>query len=102
LNNVVKLIHVVAERPSDETTFEIDDESRDIEGLITWLDEHPATPCWADYHAAVRASLTRVLAAYAEGRTAVAAGEAFPAKVATAMLVEADQVLAVPGPTGCP
>jgi hypothetical protein len=102
LNNVVKLIHFVAERPGEETTFNIDDETSDIEGLVTWLDSHPATPCWADYHAAVRSSLTKVLAAYAIGRKAVETGLPFPADVAASMVAEADQVLAVAGPTDCP
>jgi hypothetical protein len=102
LNNVVKLIRLVAERPGDETTFEIDDEATDIQSLVTWLDAHPPTACWADYHAAVRASLVKVLAAYAVGRTVVDGGAPFPADAARSMVEEADRVLGVPGPTNCP
>src|SRR5215210_5422740 len=102
LNNVVKLIHFAAEQPARVSTFDIDDQTRDINALLAWLDTHPATSCWTDHHAAVRASLTKVLAAYAMARTTVEAGKPFPADVAKSMIVETDQVLAVTGPTDCP
>jgi hypothetical protein len=102
LRNIAKLVRWVRDHPAEESTWNIDDEAADIAKLAEWLDTHPATACWAEYHAAVRASLASLTAGYAAARVEVEAGRSVPYDVATAMAAEAEKVVSLEPPSGCP
>jgi hypothetical protein len=102
LANVAKLVGWVRDHPGDGSTWDIDDEAADIAALTAWLDTHPATSCWAEYHAAVRASLVSFAAGYAAARVEVQAGRSVPETVTTAMTADAQKATSLPAPAGCP
>jgi hypothetical protein len=102
LNNVKKLGAWLVEHAAEVQVFDLDSNSGDVVGLIGWLDAHPATPCWADYHAAIRGSLETVAAGYADARAALAAGKPLPLDVATAIRDETQTAYAMPEPASCP
>lgn len=101
LTNVTKLVKWIRDHPGEETSWNIDDESADIANLTAWLDTHPATNCWAEYHAAVRASLASLTASYAAARVEVQAGRSVPDAVTTAMVAEAEKTTSLAPPAGC-
>ena len=70
--------------------------------LAAWLDMHPATDCWADYHAEVRAGLGRVLAELATVKAALDAKQVAQFDTTEALVKEADALFALPLPAGCP
>lgn len=69
--------------------------------LAAWLDAHPATDCWAAYHAQVRAGLGNVLTELATIRAAVDAGHLVPIEPSAALVRDADALVALPLPSGC-
>jgi hypothetical protein len=102
LANVAKLVRWVRDHPGEESSWNIDEETADISRLAAWLDTHPATACWADYHAAVRASLDALAAGYATARVDVQAGGIVPPSLIDAMVAEATKSEGLRAPAGCP
>jgi hypothetical protein len=92
----------IVNHPSEMTTFFIDEDEGDIAALIGWLDEHPATACWAEYHATVRTGLADLNDAYEKLRPVVEAGSSVPPDVATAMAAQTKALLDLAAPAGCP
>lgn len=83
------------------TAFDVDDGARRIDLLAAWLDEHPPTACWADYHAAMRSALGRAHDGYVSAREARTAGTSIPTDVAAALVDEIQAAYDVAAPTGC-
>jgi hypothetical protein len=102
LHDVAKNAAWLTEHTFDATAFDIDSDTHKIHLLIDWLDAHPATTCWASYHAAVRASLTSLVARYVDVSAAIASGTSVPTAVATAIANEAQSTYAMPDPASCP
>lgn len=102
LNNIAKLARWVRDNPGEETAWNNADETKDIASLAAWLDSHPATSCWADYHATVRASLASLLADYAEALAPINANESVPGPLADRMVADAEKAQKLPDPPNCP
>jgi hypothetical protein len=102
LKSVDKLTGWLGDHEYDATLFDLDEDAGDIARLASWLDTHQPTACWADYHAAVRADLTKLAAAYVTTRAAVAAGNSAPADVVASMETTSKAALAMPAPPNCP
>jgi hypothetical protein len=92
----------VVQHPTEETSFMIDSDVGDIRRIVQWLDAHPPTSCWADYHAATRRSLETIVAAYAQLRISVEASQPPPLDIVAAIGAEGDTAFARPEPTNCP
>jgi hypothetical protein len=92
----------VAQHPTEETSFMLDSDAGDIRRIVQWLDAHPPTSCWADYHAATRRSLETIVAAYTQLRISVEASQPPPLDVVATIGAEGDTAFARPEPTNCP
>lgn len=92
----------LVDNSSQITVANLDGDVADIGHLVEWLDAHPATACWADYHAAMRASLVLIEDGYATARTAVVAGKLAPLDALTAIHAESQKALDMPAPAHCP
>jgi hypothetical protein len=101
LRNVAKVVHWISNHPGEETVWNVDDETTDIANLTSWLDTHPATACWAEIHAEVRASLASLTSGYAAARVEIQAGRWVPDDVTTAMVAAADNAMSLTPPSGC-
>jgi len=101
LRQVLKSANWVNENAFRATVPDVETEMGYAERLAGWLDEHPATPCWAKYHATVRATLDRVLAGFAAARDARAAGHGVPLEVGATLVLEAQSAFDLPAPAGC-
>lgn len=102
LHNVSKLAAWLVDHAYDATPFDLASDSHDIDGLISWLDAHPATACWTAYHATVRASLETLAAGYVQARAARAAGRSVPIDLAASMRDVSQQAYALATPADCP
>ena len=89
-------------RPTDITAFIAGQDVGNVDALAGWLDGHPATTCWADYHATVRAGLADLAAGYAKVRAAIDGGTAIPDDVTAAMAERLAQLQALKAPASCP
>lgn len=87
---------------SEITVANLDGDVADIGHLVEWLDAHPPTACWADYHTAMRASLVLIKDGYATVRTAVVAGKLAPIDVVTSIHAESQKAIDLPAPANCP
>lgn len=101
LKEVAKETNWMRDNPVAVTAFDIQTTQRLVDHLATWLDENPATACWVDYHATVRAALGRMHDAYVTAHDARAAGNQVPADVVTALVNDAGDADALPAPSGC-
>jgi hypothetical protein len=101
LKEVAKETNWMRDHPSEVTPFDIQTTMRLVDHLASWLDENPATACWADYHAAVRATLGRMHDAEVLAHDARAAGQFVPTDVVTALVKDANAADAMPAPAGC-
>ena len=97
-----KLTAWLGDHEVDATLFDLDEDAGDIAKLATWLDTHQPTACWTDYHAAVRADLTKLAADYVTARAAIAANSSAPADVVADMEATSKAALAMPAPSDCP
>jgi hypothetical protein len=102
LNNVNKLVIYLNEHSTTYALFDIDADAADVASLLAWLDAHPATACWTEYHAAVRASLHDLVDGYAAVHAAVSAGRTPPIDVTVAMAATSAAAKALPAPASCP
>src|SRR4029078_9561845 len=80
-NEVRRLTRYLTEHAGAPTLFDLDDDIARVAGIVAWLDAHPATACWADYHDQVRAHLVTVRDGWTEARPEVEAGHLIPATV---------------------
>ena len=94
------LLFVVG-HPSDMTPYTVDEDKGDVTHLLDWLDLHPATACWSEYHAAMRDGLAKLAADYDEMHTYVDAGNSVPNVFAREMKGLADDLVGMP-PPDCP
>ena len=101
LRQVLKGAKWMRDNAFTATVFEVEDEMGYAKRLAGWLDEHPAAPCWTEYHATVRATLDRVLNAYAAARDARATGHGIPLEVGATLVAEAQFAFDLPAPAGC-
>ena len=101
LNEVAKETHWMQDHPTEVTAFDIQTTQRFIDHLATWLDQNPATACWTEYHATVRATLGRMHDAYITAHDARAAGSYVPNDVAAALVKDAEAAESMPPPPGC-
>jgi hypothetical protein len=101
LRQVLKSANWVNDNASWATVSDVETEMSYAERLAGWLDKHPATACWTDYHATVRATLDRVLAGFAAARDARAAGQRVPLEVGATLVSEAQSAFDLPAPAGC-
>jgi hypothetical protein len=102
LNNVNKLVIYLNEHSTSYALFYIDADAADVASLLAWLDAHPATACWTEYHAAVRSSLHDLVDGYAAVHAAVSAGRTPPIDVTVAMAATSAAAKALPAPANCP
>ena len=101
LRQVLKSANWVNDNGAFASASDVEIEMGYAERLAGWLDAHPATACWADYHAAVRATLDRVLAGFAAARDARAAGQPVPLDVGATLASDAQAAYDLPAPAGC-
>jgi hypothetical protein len=102
LNNVAKLAGWLTEHRYDVTAFDLDGDHADVVRLVSWLDAHPATPCWVEYHATVRSLLQSIADAYVQADADLTTAGAVDATRAAAMSAAAAQASALPAPASCP
>lgn len=102
LANVKKLADWLVGHRAEVRLFDLDSDSGDVIGLASWLDAHPPTACWTDYHVRVRALLQKIVAGYTDARAAVADGEPIPEGVAEGIQAEAVAAFSMPAPASCP
>jgi hypothetical protein len=102
INQVTKATAINAEDVQDVTLFYLDDDAGLVSALISWLDTHPATGCWADLHANTRELLKRIAVSYAKARPVVAAGDFFPSDVAETLQADGLALKALVAPADCP
>lgn len=76
--------------------------SSTADGLVFWLDTHPATPCWTAYHDAARQALGRIHDDFALIRRAVGEGNNVPGATIVHMLATATNLVALEQPADCP
>jgi hypothetical protein len=90
-------------RPSDQSVYGLEQDEADVAHLAAWLDLHPATACWTDYHTAVRDGLAKIADGYERlVRPDVELGRPTPASVSSGLMKLADDLLAMPAPAACP
>jgi hypothetical protein len=101
LRQVLRGAEWIRDNPTIGNAFDIEMDMRVATNLAAWLDAHPATACWAEYHTTVRASLDRIHDAFAEARDARAAGAVVPQDVADRVVSEAQAAADLAEPAGC-
>ena len=101
-NEVRRLTRYLAEHAGATTLFDLDDDIARVAGIVAWLDAHPATACWADYHDQVRAHLVTVRDGWTEARPEVEAGKLIPADVVASTDEAANAANDLPTPSDCP
>jgi hypothetical protein len=102
LANMNKLAKWLDAHRGDATPFDLTSDSHDIDGLIAWLDQHPASSCWADYHAAMRALLAKLQGPYATAIQARTDGAAVTIGTSLQIVAGAQAAVDLPAPAGCP
>lgn len=70
--------------------------------LGRWLDTHPATECWADYHAAIRSVLSRMEPEFASLQQIADASRPLPAEATAALASLGADAAAALAPEDCP
>jgi hypothetical protein len=75
LANVKKLAIWLGENARVVTPYQLNGDRSDIDLLAAWLDDHPATACWADVHDALRNDLAMLDTLYQKAIAELAAGE---------------------------
>jgi hypothetical protein len=101
-NEVRRLTRYLKEHAGDVTLFDLDEDIARVAGIVAWLDVHPATECWADYHAQVRAHLVTVQDGWVAARPEVEAGHLIPAEVVASTDEAANAGNDLPAPSDCP
>jgi hypothetical protein len=101
LHQVLNEVHWMQTRGHEVRPFDVDQTIRLVDHLGTWLDEHPATACWATDHDTIRSALGRIHDALVAVRTARATGDDVPVEVAAAMVSDAEAAYALEAPAGC-
>ena len=101
LRQVLKGATWIRDHAFEATVFDVDNEMGFADRLAGWLDKNPPAPCWADYHAAVRATLDRLLDAYGAAHDARVAGHSVPIEVGATLVAEAQSAFDLPAPAGC-
>ena len=101
LRQILKDAEWIRDNAFGATLFDVEDTTRHARLLATWLDEHPATRCWTEYHAAVRGRLGRLLDAYAAAHDARAAGKGISFAIGETLVAEAQSAFDLPAPAGC-
>jgi hypothetical protein len=101
-NEVRRMARAIAEHGGSVALFDLDQDIQLVTDLIAWLDAHPATACWADYHDEVRTQLVIVLDAWTAARPEVEAGRLVPAAVVAAASEGANAANDLPAPADCP
>jgi hypothetical protein len=101
-DEVRRTARYIEEHGGDESLFYLDKDIQLVAGMVAWLDAHPATPCWADYHARVRASLMTVHDAWVAARPEVEAGHHVPADAIATAVRAANAAKDVPEPSAGP
>ena len=102
LNNVNKLAKWLTEHRYDVTAFDLDNDGGDVVALVGWLDAHPATACWAEFHTAIRKALQAIADGYAQSKLDLARAGSVDVDVANAMYAESQRAFAMPAPANCP
>jgi hypothetical protein len=70
--------------------------------LGEWLDQHPPTPCWATYHAAMREALRKVDVDFHEVVVLASAGSSVPTDLTARLAADVAGAEALQAPTNCP
>ena len=101
-NEVRRLTRYLDEHAGATTLFDLDDNIARVTGIVAWLDAHPATACWADYHDQVRAHLVTVQDGWVAARPEVEAGRPIPADTIASTDAAANAANDIPEPADCP
>ena len=101
-NEVRRLTRYLTEHAGATTLFDLDDDIARVAGIVAWLDAHPATACWADYHRQVQANLVTVRDGWTRARPEVEAGQLIPADVVASTDEAANAANDLPTPSDCP
>ena len=101
-NEVRRLTRYLTEHAGATTLFDLDDDIARVAGIVAWLDAHPATACWADYHDQVRAHLVTVRDGWTKARPDVEAGKLIPADVVASADKAANAANDLQTPSDCP
>ncbi|HEY4190118.1 MAG TPA: hypothetical protein VGM28_06840 [Candidatus Limnocylindrales bacterium] len=102
LNDVDKNSEWIMNNPGQMTIGFVDQDTDEIQRLISWLDTHPATACWTAYHASVRDKLTTLATEYATLRVSLVAGKGAPDAISNAMAATSAGAVALAAPANCP
>jgi hypothetical protein len=101
-NEVRRLTRYDKEHGGDTKLFDLDENIARVAGIVAWLDAHPATACWADYHAQVRGYLVTVQDGWIAARPEVEAGHWIPADIVATTDEAANAANDLPEPADCP
>jgi hypothetical protein len=101
-NEVRRRTRYVTEHAGAENLFDLDDDIATVSGIVTWLDAHPATACWAAYHTQVQAYLVAVRDGLIAARPEVEAGRLIPADIVASTDEAANAANELPAPASCP
>ena len=95
-----RALHLRQRRRRD--LFDLDQDLTLVKDIIAWLDAHPATACWADYHTQLRAYLVTVQDGWTKARPVVEKGGLIPADVVASGSEAANAANDLPAPANCP
>ena len=101
-NEVRRRARYVTEHAGAEDLFDLDDDIAVVASIVRWLDEHPATACWAEYHTQVRAYLVTVRDGLTAARPEVEAGRVIPPAIVASTGKAANAANDLPAPANCP
>jgi len=101
-NEVRRTALYISDHDGIEDLFNIDEDLALVTGIIEWLDTHPATACWADYHSQVRGYIATVRDGWTKARPIVANGGLVPQDVVKSALEASTAANDLPAPANCP
>ena len=101
-NEVRRNARYISDNGGAETLFDLDQDLTLVTDIIAWLDAHPATACWADYHTQLRAYLVTVQDGWTKARPVVEKGGLVPADVVASGSEAANAANDLPAPANCP
>jgi hypothetical protein len=101
-NEVRRRTRAASEHRGAESLFDLDDDIAVVSGIVAWLDAHPATACWADYHSQVATYLVTVKEGLIAARPEVVLGHPIPDGIVTSTDTAANAANDLPAPAGCP
>jgi hypothetical protein len=101
-NEIRRIARYISDHSGSETLFDLDADISLVTSLISWMDAHPATACWAQYHSTVRAELVEVRDGWVAARPTVEKGGLVPMSIVKSAFDVASAANDLPAPSNCP